>query len=79
MFVSKHVIFLEREFLLRDSESKVELKEVQSAQIDANLVLELEAVIHRDEVAIDPSKAQALRRSSRIHIVPERYGFLKSE
>ena len=36
MFVSKHSIFLEKEFLLRDSGSKVALEEVQDAQIDAS-------------------------------------------
>ena len=32
MFVSKHVVFLEKKFILRDSGSKVELGEVQDAQ-----------------------------------------------
>ena len=59
MFVSKHVDFLEKEFLLRDSGSKIKLEGV-----------------HRDEVAADPSEAQALCRSSRIKTVLERYGFL---
>ena len=31
MFVSKHIVFLENEFLLRDSGRKVELEEVQDA------------------------------------------------
>ena len=31
VFVSKHIIFLEKEFLLRYSGSKVELEEVQDA------------------------------------------------
>ena len=31
MFVSKHVMFIEKEFLLEDSGSKVELGEVQNA------------------------------------------------
>ena len=31
VFVSKHVVFLEKEFLLRDNGSKVELGEVQDA------------------------------------------------
>ena len=42
-------------------------------------MLELEADIHRDEIAANPSRAQVLRRSSRIHTIPERYEFLISE
>ena len=79
MFVSNHDVFLEEEFLLRESGRKVELREVQDAQIDANQLPKPEADIHRDEIAIGPSKAQALRRSSKIRTVPERYGFLISE
>ena len=36
VLVSKHVVFLEKEFLLRDNEKKVELEEVQDAQIDTD-------------------------------------------
>ena len=37
LFVSKHVVFLEKEFILReDSGSKVELGEVQDALTDAS-------------------------------------------
>ena len=36
VFVSKHVVFLKKEFLLKDIESKVELEEVQYAQANAN-------------------------------------------
>ena len=37
VFVSKHPVFLEKEFLLReDNGSKGELGEVQSAQIDSD-------------------------------------------
>ena len=72
VFVSKHVVFLEKEFLLKDSGSKVELEEGQDAQADANQLLESEADIHRNEII-------ANRRSSRIHTIPERYGFLLSE
>ena len=31
MFISKHVVFLEKDFLLRDCGSKVEVEEVQDA------------------------------------------------
>ena len=41
LFVSKHVVFLEKEFLLReDSGSKVELSEVQDALTDASHLTE---------------------------------------
>ena len=76
VFVSKHFVFLEKEFLPRDNESKVELEEVQDAQIEAYQLPEPEADIHRDEIAVNPFEAQVLRRSSRIRTVLERYGFL---
>ena len=79
VFALKHAVFLEKKFLLKNSGSKVELEEVQDAQADANQLPELEADIHRNEIATNPSRAQVLRRSSRIHIVPERYGFLISK
>ena len=80
MFISKHVVFLEKEFLLKeDSGSEVELGVVQGAQIDTVQLPEPEADVHSDEKATGPSKTQAVRRSSRIHAVPERYGFLISE
>ena len=80
LFVSKHAVFLEKEFLLReDSGSKVELSEVQDALTDASHMIELEAIIHDDELIVDSSKTQVFRRTSRIHFVPERYGFLISE
>ena len=80
MFVSKHAVFLEKEFLLReDSGSKVELSEVQDALTDASHLTEPEAVIHDDELIADSSKTQVFRRTSRIRFVPKRYGFLISE
>ena len=78
-FVSKHVVFLDKEFLLRNSGSKVELEEVQDAKADANQLPESEADIHRDEIIVNPSKAQALRRYSKICTVPEIYRFSISE
>ena len=80
LLVSKHVIFLEKEFLLReDSGSKVELCEVQDALTDASHLTELEAVIHDDEFITDSSKTQVFHRTTRIRYVPERYGFLIRE
>ena len=71
LFVSKHVVFLEKEFLLReDSGSKVELREVQDALTNTSHLTKIEAVIHEDELAADPSKAQALHRKSRICTLP---------
>ena len=57
VFVSKHVVFLEKEFLLGDNGSKVEVEEVQDAQTNVYQLLEHEANIHRDEIATGPSKA----------------------
>ena len=80
LLVSKHVVFLEKEFLLReDSEIKVELSEVQDALTYAFHLTEPEAVIHDDELIADSSKTQVLHRTSRIRSVPERNEFLISE
>ena len=77
LFVSKHVVFLEKEFLLReDSGIKVELSEVQDALIDASHLTEPEAVIHDDELIADSSKTQVFCRTCRIHYVPKRYVLL---
>ena len=80
LFVSKHVVFLEKEFLLReDSGSKVELSEVQDALTDASHLTEPEAVNHDDELIADSFKTQVIHRTSRIRSVLERYGFLISK
>ena len=74
LFVSKHVVFLEKEFLLReDNGSKVELSEVQDALTDTFYLTEPEAVIHDDELIVDSSKTQVFHKTSRIRSVPERY------
>ena len=58
LFVSKHAIFLEKEFLLReDSRSKVELGKVQDGLTNVSHLAKTEAIIHDDELAVDPSKA----------------------
>ena len=80
LFVLKHAVFLEKEFLLReDNGSKVELSEVQDTLTDTSHLTEPEAVIHDDEFIANSSKTQVFRRTSRIRSVPERYGFLISE
>ena len=80
LFVSKHALFLEKEFLLReDSGRKLELNEVQDALTDASHLTEPEAIIHDDEFIADSSKTQVFRRTSRIRYVLERYGFLISK
>ena len=77
LFVSKHVVFLEKGFLqIEDSGSKVELDEVQDALIDTSHLIEPEAIIHDEELIVDSSKTQTLHRTCKIHIVPERYKFL---
>ena len=58
MFVSRNVVFLEKEFLLvKNSGSNVELEEVQDARIDADLLpdLELELVTHNNDVMATPT------------------------
>ena len=60
VFVSKHVVFLEKEFLPSDSGRKIEFEEVQDDQTDEDQLPDPEAIIHRDEVAVDSFKAQAL-------------------
>ena len=79
MFISKHAMFMEKEFLLEDGQSNVELVEVQNAQTYMDHLTGLEFVIYSDEETVDPSKAQALRGTSRKCIVLKRYGFLISE
>ena len=79
VFVSKHVMFMEKEFLLEDGRSNVELVEVQNAQTYVDHLTGLEFVIYSDEETVDPSKAQALCGTSRNHIVLKRYGFLINE
>ena len=57
-FFQNIFIFLEKKFLLReDGESKVELSEVLDALTDASHLIELEVVIHEDELVVGPSKA----------------------
>ena len=69
---SNHVVFLEKEFLLReDSGRKVELSEVQDALTDTSHLTEPEAVIHDDELIANSSKTQVLHRTSRIRSIPE--------
>ena len=52
LFVSKHVLFLEKEFLLReDNGSKVELGEVQDAFIDVSHPTKPEVVIHEKKIS----------------------------
>ena len=80
MFVSKHVVFLEKEFLLReDCGSKVEISEVQDALTDTFHLTEPETIIHYDELIANSSKTQVFSRTSRIRSVEERYEFLISE
>ena len=70
LFVSKHDVFLEKKFLLReDNGSKVGLSEVQDALTDASHLTEPEAVIHDDELIADSSKTQVFRRTRRIRYV----------
>jgi len=54
VFVSKHAVFLEKEFLLkRDNGSKVELDEVQEQQMEVDKSTDAERTTHSDELALD--------------------------
>ena len=47
MFVSKHAVFLEKEFLLKeDIGSKIELDEVHDPQMDINQPTDPESITH---------------------------------
>ena len=77
MFVSKNVVFLEKEFLLNEnSGSKIELDEVHDPQMDIDQPIEPTSISHGDEVIEEPMETQAPRRSTRVRTVPEKYGFL---
>ena len=53
LFVSKHDVFLEKEFLLREgSGSRVELSKVKDALTDASHLIEPEVIIHDDELIV---------------------------
>ena len=76
VFVSKHAIFLGKEFMHKgDSGSKIELDEVQEEQTNNDQSVDPESIHEIDE----PTYTQEPRRSSRIRVVPERYGFLISD
>ena len=80
VFVSKHAVFLEKEFLSKEaSGSKFELSEVEDAQTNEQQLIQPEQVTHRDDVTVTTSDTHEIRRSSRIRHVPERYGFLITE
>ena len=79
VFISKHVVFIEKEILLEDSGSKVELREVQNTQTDATHLIGPQAVIHSHKETVDPFEAQVLRKTGRTRTVQERYGFLINE
>ena len=77
VFVSKHAIFLEKEFLLEEaSGSKIELGEVQEPQIEADQPTCPDPIPHTDEVMEESIETQTPRRSIRVRTVPKRYEFL---
>ena len=69
---SKHDVFMEKEFFLEDSGSKVELREVQDVQTDVDHLTGQEVIIHSGEKTVDPFEAQAFCRISRTRNVSER-------
>ena len=59
VFVSKHAVFLEKEFLLSgDSGSKVDLEEVQETNIDIDQPIDLEPVANTSTESFEPSNTQ---------------------
>ena len=77
IFVSKHAIFLEKEFLLKeDSGSHFDLNEVQNEQVDINQPIENVPESHNDEVTKETESTPILYRSSRTHIPIRRYDLL---
>ena len=75
VFVARHAVFLEKEFLLKkDSGSRVELEEVQVPQTPTKDRLEMES---DSQSVVEPEPiTQESRRSGRIHHEPMRYGYL---
>ena len=77
MFVSKHAVFLEKEFLLEEaSGSKIELGKVQEPQMKADQPTCPDLICHTDEVIGESIETQTLRRSIRVWTIQERYRFL---
>ena len=72
-------MFIIKEFLLVDSGSKVELRELKNAQTYVDHLIGPEAIIRSDEETTDPFEAQLLCRAGRTLTVLEIYGFLISE
>ena len=71
VFVSRHAVFLEKEFILEeDSGSNFELEEIQDNED------EMEQELEPQVVETDAPSTQVLRRSGRIRNAPERYGYL---
>ena len=78
MFVACNGVFLEREFISkRVSGSKTSLEEVQEPQVSTEPSMEI--LQDSQPVVESTSFAQCLRRSSRIHHEPKRYGFLVTD
>ena len=68
MFISRHAIFLEKEFILQKGSGRnIELEEVQQLDISQP---------NHDIVSIEPEHTTPIRRSDRVHHAPERYGFI---
>ena len=76
VFVSKHAVFLEKGFLLKeDSGSKVELDEVHDPQMDIDQPTDPEPISHGDEIIDQPVETQAPKHSTRVRTVPEKLHF----
>ena len=76
MLVSKHAVFLEKEFLLEASGSKIELGEVLVSQMKVDQLTCPDPISHTDEIMGESIETQTPRRSIRVRTVPKRYEFL---
>ena len=75
MFVSKHVTFLEKEFLQKESGgTEIELNEVQDPQIEAEEPIKPTTVELVDST-YEPPVIQAPRKSDRVRTEHEMYRF----
>ncbi|KAL4387612.1 hypothetical protein GQ457_09G018470 [Hibiscus cannabinus] len=75
VFVARTGVFLEKEFLSNKGKGRnIELKEVQKQQVHEPKVEESPQIVKENSTDLE---TQPLRRSTREHHEPERYGFLK--
>ncbi|KAD6118936.1 hypothetical protein E3N88_10207 [Mikania micrantha] len=76
VFIARKAEFLETKFLLEGTSGRtVELEEVQDSQDDTHLVVTSNQHEDVENDHVDDQDTQNVRRSGRISVPPERYGF----